>query len=1300
MPSPRCAIASKLLQGFSQRAARYSGKVPLRAILVVPFVAQIVGAVSLVGYLSLRNEQAAVQNLASQLMEEVGDRISLHLTNFLAAPHLLNQLNANALQASYLNLQDSNNLRHHLWTQLQIFDSVTSNAYGRKDGTYISVIHTLNDQFLVGELQPSSSLQIYGLDPAGNPTRLLQTVPNSDFRQTGWYEQTRQRREATWSPIDLWPTAEFRMGLWATLPVYDQQGQLQGVLNSGLGLDQISHFLNTLTIGQTGASFIIEPSGLLVASSTSESPFIAGDGSQTTQRLSAVKSQQPMISISMDYLLTHFSQTAYITAPQQLNLTIDGQQHFLRVVPFQDAYGLDWLVVIVVPESDFLAQIDANTHKTIVLCGVALLVAIAISTLTTRWITAPILRLNQAAKRLAQGQFDPPLTTHRQDELGELTHAFNHMAQQLELSFAELQVLNHVLAKNETRLKQFLDALPIAVAVHETNASVLYFNQKASQLLGITTIPQSAPDNLIDPYLLYRAGTDIPYPDEDLPAIQGLKGKQIVLSDIEIAQGERRIPVEVYTQPILDEAGTVQYAIVIFQDITQRKQAELLQADYSRTLETQVAAQTEALRRSEATNRAILEAIPDLLLRIRGDGTYLDRLSGGEVKPISSGQSVIGLNIYDALPQDMADLRRYHIGQALTTGNLQIYEQQLQVGDELRFEETRIVKTGADEVLVIVRDISSRKQAENALRRSEAQNKAILAAIPDLMFRINAAGIYLGYVRNNYAIDMLPHTFDPIGRHISEYLPPEQAARNMQHMQQALATGQPQIYQQESWVNGKLQHEEVRVVVSGPDELLFMVRDISQQQAALKQRERTEATLREREQQLQLFFTQALDGFMFMELDCPICWDGTGDRGQILDYVMHHMRVTRVNNALADQYGATREQILGMTQADFFAHDLDQGRLLLQRFLDQRKLLKVTEERRMDGSVAYFEEQAVGLYNDADELLGCFIAQRDITERKQTEATLQAQQQFLQQVIDAIPSALFVKDKDGYFVLVNKVCAVIYGTTPEQLIGRRDQDFNSDRQQIDEFLTNNDQTMLTGETQVFLDEPIYHPEHGLRWYQTIISSFVGINGEVQGIIGNCIDVSDRKASELALKQLNLELERLATLDSLTQLANRRRFDDYLGQEWQRLAREERPLSLILLDIDCFKAYNDHYGHPQGDDCLIQVAQTIAQAVQRSADLVARYGGEEFAIILPNTDKEGAIAITETIRAAIHAVAIPHPVSQVSDVITVSLGIATVVPWPDQAFSTLVSQADQALYEAKQQGRNRYVLAQPMGRRTT
>lgn len=177
-----------------------------------------------------------------------------------------------------------------------------------------------------------------------------------------------------------------------------------------------------------------------------------------------------------------------------------------------------------------------------------------------------------------------------------------------------------------------------------------------------------------------------------------------------------------------------------------------------------------------------------------------------------------------------------------------------------------------------------------------------------------------------------------------------------------------------------------------------------------------------------------------------------------------------------------------------------------------------------------------------------------------------------------------------------------------------------------------------------------------------------------------------------LEEVNHQLEVLSVTDALTRLANRRRFDAVWLDEWQRALRQATPLAVIMLDVDHFKAYNDHYGHQQGDECLRRVGEVLLTTVRRAGELVARYGGEEFVVVLPGTSVIHAMAVAESIRANIQAAGIAHAHSGVAAVVTVSLGVAVGIPTQGDARDALVHAADAALYRAKDQGRNRVVLS--------
>ena len=207
------------------------------------------------------------------------------------------------------------------------------------------------------------------------------------------------------------------------------------------------------------------------------------------------------------------------------------------------------------------------------------------------------------------------------------------------------------------------------------------------------------------------------------------------------------------------------------------------------------------------------------------------------------------------------------------------------------------------------------------------------------------------------------------------------------------------------------------------------------------------------------------------------------------------------------------------------------------------------------------------------------------------------------------------------------------------------------------------------------------------WLRDVVHVVRTEAGEVEALVGFMFDISERKKTEEKLLNLQRELQDLSFKDGLTGLANRRRFDSLVDVEWSSARRNQTPLSLIMVDIDFFKQYNDHYGHIQGDDCLKRVAQTLSAGATRPRDFAARYGGEEFALVLPETNEDGAEHVAARCRDALLAEGIAHATSPVASTVTVSLGIGTIIPSATDEPVHFIEVVDRRLYRAKQGGRN-------------
>lgn len=319
----------------------------------------------------------------------------------------------------------------------------------------------------------------------------------------------------------------------------------------------------------------------------------------------------------------------------------------------------------------------------------------------------------------------------------------------------------------------------------------------------------------------------------------------------------------------------------------------------------------------------------------------------------------------------------------------------------------------------------------------------------------------------------------------------------------------------------------------------------------------------------------------------------------------------------------------------------------------------------------------------------------DISKRKQAEETVQESEELYRSILNASPDDITITDLKGCVLVVSPAAKKMFGYDPESdsFIGSHLLDYivPEDRDRARSNIIN-----------IFKGAPMGPNEyHGVRKDQSIFDIEVnsglirGANGQPVKLVFIVRDITGRKQAEQQIQQLiqQLMIEKKAAqlnanTDSLTGLANRRYFDEVLSTEFRRLKRSGAPLSLIMLDVDRFKSFNDSYGHLAGDDCLRQIGAALETFVGRVTDLAARYGGEEFVVILTETDQCGAATLAERIRKAIESLAIPHPGSDIAEYVTVSIGVVTAHTARLTSPEQVVALADDALYCAKKGGRNR------------
>ena len=576
--------------------------------LIVPFVSQIVIAVGLVGWLSFRNGQRAVNDVAGQLRQETVARINQNLVSYLDTPKLINEANLDAINLGFLNIANPQSWNDYLWRQTKRSPNLNMIGFGSEARNFIATDQTKDERILIMSSDPSTgyNLQINLLNQQGQRGQILKSAPNYDPRLRPWYQAVSESRKPAWSAIFSHfsePTLLIAHGL----PIFDPEGKFQGVLASTIRLSQIGEFLQSLRIGQTGQTFIVERSGLLVASSRESSLVLANNQSQ---RVKAAESGNPITQATTQYLMSTFGNLEKINTPQQLDFSLNNQKQFLQVVPFQNDQGLDWLIVVVVPEADFMNKIEINTRSTIILCILAAVVATLIGLVTSHWLSRPIIRLAAAARAVANGSWDQSLPIEREDELGIMAEAFSRMAAQLRQSLGEVEAREASLA--EAQKVAHMGSSQLDILTEET-----IWSEEMFRIYGLE--PRAIPPT-------NQESVELIYADDQTSVNEAfqlfMKNSQPFTIDYRILWSNGKIRyVNGKFQPIWDEQSQMTGIFGTVIDITDRKQAEI------------------ALRNSEAELRKKSDQLQSLVVQLQKTQTQLVQTE----KMSSLGQMVAGI---------------------------------------------------------------------------------------------------------------------------------------------------------------------------------------------------------------------------------------------------------------------------------------------------------------------------------------------------------------------------------------------------------------------------------------------------------------------------------------------------------------------------------------------------------------------------------------------------------------------------------------------------------------------------------
>ena len=1067
-------------------------RLPLRLVLTVSFVIIILATVGVTDYLAFRDRQEAVNDMVTQLFFEIDARVRQHLDNYLGTPFTINQINLNAMRQGQINGSNTEEMARYFWQQGQLFRGFGSMGFASDAGELAAANEPENYVIITSSAPTGMVLRRYAVGDDGRLTGNIQReVQNFDVHGRGWYQTAAKAGKPVWTDINPALTGR-RLDLTAVTPYYDREGRLQGVFYLDVSLAQINRFLKNINISRSGKIFIMEPNGFIVASSTSEQPYvIKGD---EIKRLNASASSEPLIASAADRIVEQFAGSTGLSGSYQSTFNIQGERHFLRVAPYHDTQGLDWYVVLIVPESDFMGHISDNYQNTLLLIVASLLLSTVVATLVARRVTQPLSRLSRSAKALSQGDWDQKLEMKRGDEVGDLADAFDTMTARLKENLASLR-------ESEERFRTLVEQAPEAILVRDGDTGLFVdANRNAEKLFGCSReeILKSRPERFYPP-----SQPDNRPIEESMReyTARALAGETVTFERTVRNTAGREIMCQVWLIRLPSKDRRLIRGSFI--DITERKRTEERLAKLNECFLGFGTDPVENINRLTALCGKLMGAACGLYNRL--DKGLL--CSWGQwnappgYNPVDKPQGHICYDTINAGSDEVLVVRNLpETVYARTDPNVTAYNLKTYVG--------RAVRLGGDYVgslcVVYQNDFSpgeddkklmgiiasaiaveeKRRQSEKSFMESEKRFRSIVESANDAIILSDSNGKLILWNKGAQAI--FGYTEEEMIGKPASFMIPERYRKKVELI---MATGRSDFFGKTVESTGyRKDGSEFPLEISFATWNIekdayysVIIRDITE-------RKRAEKKLREASLYTRSLIEVNLDPLITVNLE-----------GKITD----------VNKAAELAAGLPREKLIGSDYSGYLTEPekIKEGfsLVLSQGFVKDFP----AAIRHISGKVTEVLFNASVYRNEAGEVQGVFAAARDITEQKRA----QEQIELLKHSVDVHYDGAYWMDTDNRFIYVNDAGCRALGYTREELMGKYVGDVNP-RATPERLKLVWEKLRKEG---FFSAESVHRRKDGSEFPVEIMSTYVQFGGKEYNC-GFAHNITERKQAEKNLRE--------------------------------------------------------------------------------------------------------------------------------------------------------------------------------------